>query len=311
MTLLSDYRLPSLDALLAFEAAAHAKTFERAAYVLSVTSSALRKRISGLEQLLGVTLFNRQAGSITLTPQGEAYLAQITPVLEQLAAIPLHHRLTQRKQRLTVYSPPTFSRQILSTLVAHYNQTYPTLDLQIQLSAPLSRQIAGAWDISINGDNPDVGISDRLLDEQLFPLIAPGLLAKMGLIRQPTDFNRLPLLRSSLEPWQPWFQRAGLELMEPDTGPDLLDLGMLLEAAALGQGVVLARPSLALPWLSDGSLVPVLNVGSTPSYHYEVHIQQPSAAASTFVAELKQICLSKVMFAKAELHRSFEQEKKA
>ena len=62
----------------------------------------------------------------------------------------------------------------------------------------------------------------------------------------------LPLLRSPLEPWQPWFRVAGLDWPEPCAGPRLLDLGMTLEAAANGRGVALARPSLARAWLPRG-----------------------------------------------------------
>lgn len=147
MSRIKDYRLPSIDALLAFEAAVQKRNFDSAAESLSVTSSALRKRISGLEQRLGVSLFNRSGGVLTITTHGQAYLEQITPILEQLLAIPMHSRLTQRKQRLSISSPPTFARQVLVPRLSEYGVTHPHIDLQLELSAPLACSIRGAWDI--------------------------------------------------------------------------------------------------------------------------------------------------------------------
>jgi len=301
----NDYRLPSLDALLALEAAANMESFDRAAESLSVTSSALRKRISGLEQLLGVPLFNRLGGTLTLTTQGKAYLEQITPVLEQLIAIPMHNRQTQRKQWLSICCPPTFARQILIPRLAEHSEAHPDIDLQIQLSAPLTDSSHGAWDINISGDGAKVEAEHRLLDERIQPLAAPDLLARFDALRLPDDITRLPLLRSPLEPWCPWFHEARLSLPEPNSGPALLDLGMMLEAAVSGQGVVLARPSLAQLWLADGRLVPLGIIRSAPSFHYEARVLQPSVAADAFITWLKQICREAVADAQEQLEHSY------
>lgn len=301
MCRIKDYRLPSIDALLAFEAAVQKMSFDSAAESLSVTSSALRKRISGLEQRLGVSLFNRSGGTLTITTHGQAYLEQITPILEQLLAIPMHSRLTQRKQRLCISSPPTFARQILVPRLSEYGVTHPHIDLQLELSAPLACSIRGAWDISISGDSASVASEYRLLNERLQPLAAPDLLSKFNPLHFPDDISRIPLLRSPLEPWRPWFNEASLDLPEPNEGVLLLDLGIMLEAAANGLGVVLARPSFARPWLANGQLVPVGKIRSAPSFHYEVSVYRPSEAASEFVVWLKQICYDAVSSAEIQL----------
>ncbi|MGE7991052.1 LysR substrate-binding domain-containing protein [Pseudomonas sp. NPDC089554] len=304
MSRFNSYRLPSLDALLAFEAAAQMKSFDRAAESLSVTSSALRKRISGLEQLLSVVLFNRLGGSVVLTAQGQAYLEQITPILEQLAAVPMHSRLTQRKQRLTISCPPTFARQVLIPRLSQYSEAHPNIDLQVQLSAPLVPMVGGTFNISIRGDSSELEPAHRLLDEWLQPLIAPGLLGRLASLHWPEDIARFPLIRSPLEPWRPWFSEAQLDLPEPQAGPALLDLGMMLEAAANSQGVVLTRPSMARSWLAEGRLVPLGEIRSAPSFHYGVTVLQPSAAADAFVTWLRQICAEAVSTAQAQLQHS-------
>ncbi|MFJ7141173.1 MAG: LysR substrate-binding domain-containing protein [Pseudomonas protegens] len=295
----NDYRLPSLDALLAFAVAAQMMSIDRAAKSLSLTNSALRKRIFTLEQLLGLQLFDRQGGPLALTVEGQIYLDQIAPILTQLLAVPLHRRQAQRKQRLTLNCPPTFARQILVPRLAEHSLAHPDIDLQIQLCAPLTRRTG--QDINICGDSAHVAPQQRLLNELLQPMAAPALLERFGYLHLPRDFSRLPLLRSPLEPWRPWLLEARLSLPEPDHGPALLDLGMMLEAAANAQGVVLARPSLAHPWLADGRLLPLGRVRCQPSYHYALHQQNPSPAAQTLCTWLRQVCRDAVHQAEKQL----------
>ncbi|MDN4148189.1 LysR substrate-binding domain-containing protein [Pseudomonas tohonis] len=297
-----NYRLPSLDAMQAFVAAARLGSFERAAEELSLTGSALRKRVSGLEQLLGVQLLNRRDGTLSLTAQGQVYLEQIRPVMTQLVAIPMHSRLVQRRQRLAISCPPTFARQILIPRLAEHCLAHPGVDLEIQVTAPLNGAGNGTSDVDIFGGSPEGSCALPLLDEWLQPLAAPQLLARLSVPGSAPDFSRLPLLRSPLEPWRPWLAAAGLSLPEPDQGPALLDLGMMLEAAANGQGVVLARPSLARPWLADGQLVPLGRVRSRPSYHYEAVLLKASPAADAFLVWLRSICSEAVTQSQAQMN---------
>ncbi|MGC5702666.1 LysR family transcriptional regulator [Pseudomonas sp. NFXW11] len=300
----SDYRLPSLDALLAFQAAVQWQSAERAADALALTGSALRKRIAGLEQRLGVTLFERQGGALVLTLQGQVYLEQITPILAQLLAIPGHQRPVQRQQHLSVSCPPTFARQILIPRLQEHSQAHPDVDLQVQLSAPMGGVEGGACDVLVSGDSAEVEPARRLLDERLQPMAAPALLARYPGLDPVRDFARLPLLRSPLEPWRPWFRQAGLALAEPAQGPALLDLGMMLGAAAKAQGVVLARPSLAQAWLDDGQLVAIGEVRSEPSFHYQLQVRQASSAAQAFSTWLTRICNEAVQEAESRLRFS-------
>ncbi|HCI1952570.1 TPA: LysR family transcriptional regulator, partial [Pseudomonas aeruginosa] len=77
---------------------------------------------------------------------------------------------------------------------------------------------------------------------------------------------------------------------EPCAGPRLLDLGMTLEAAANGQGVALARPSLARAWLAEGRLVVLFPLRSAPTHHYHLRSHQASPASQRFAAWLAAIC---------------------
>lgn len=278
-----DFRFPSIEALQAFEAAARLGTFERAAELLSITGSAASKRVSGLEGMLGVSLLQRDGRSLALTSHGREYLEQIAPILAQLAAVPLHRRQVQRQQRLTLRTPPTFARQILIPRLASFAEACPEIELEILLSSPSDGQDLPLADVEVRGDSHGVAAGERLLEERVLPMAAPGLL--LG----------LPLLRSPLEPWQPWFRVAGLDWPEPCAGPRLLDLGMTLEAAANGQGVALARPSLARAWLAEGRLVVLFPLRSAPTHHYHLRSHQASPASQRFAAWLAAICREAVV----------------
>ena len=254
----SDVRFPSIEGLRAFEAVARLGSCERAADELAVTASAISKRVATLEDLLGTPLFNRSLRTLALTAAGREYLEQVRAALGLLAAVPLHRRQAQRVQRLRVSSPPTFARQILVPALTDYTAAHPEVELEIVLSIPYIDGGQADADVEIrNGDALAAGV-DPLMEDVLVPLASPGLLARLGPIVVPADLAQAPLLRTPLEPWTPWFRAAGLDWHEPTQGPRLVDLGLTLEAAVCGQGVALARPSLARHWLRSGALVPLL-----------------------------------------------------
>ncbi len=267
----SDVRFPSIEGLRAFESVARLGSCERAADELSVTASAISKRVATLEDLLGTPLFNRSLRTLALTAAGREYLDQVRAALGLLAAVPLHRRQAQRVQRLRVSSPPTFARQILVPALTDYTAAHPAVELEIVLSIPYIDGGQADADVEIrNGDALAAGV-DPLMEDVLVPLASPGLLARLGPIVVPADLAQAPLLRTPLEPWTPWFRAAGLDWHEPTQGPRLVDLGLTLEAAVCGQGVALARPSLARHWLRSGALVPVLpalGITARPAHLY-------------------------------------------
>lgn len=288
-----ELRLPSLDALRAFETAARLGTFERAAEALSISASAVGKRITALEDLLGLALFQRGAKSLTLSAGGKEYLAQVSSALGLLAAVPQHQRPVQQRQRLRLNTPPTFARQILVAALPRFTLAHPEVDLEVLLSTPYMDLPAPEAELDVR-HGPVTADSAVLMHDVLVPLASPGLLADAGHLDGPADLARLPLLRTPVEPWAPWFQAAGLDWPEPHQGPRLVDLGMTLEAALCGQGVVLARPSLARQALRAGLLQPVLGRGHTPvapaasAYQLMPHADSPLTHAAA--AWLRSAC---------------------
>lgn len=289
-----DLRLPSLDALRAFESAARLGTFERAADELSVSASAVGKRVSALEDLLGVALFQRGAKALALSAAGKEYLEQVRAALALLAAVPLHRRSAQSRQRLRVCAPPTFARQILVPALPGFTEAHPDIELEVVLSVPFLEGQSHDPDVDVRHGPAQAAGDAVLMHDLLLPLASPALLAEHPPLRRAEDLARLPLLRTPVEPWAPWFQAQRLDWPEPDTGPRLVDLGLTLEAAVCGQGVALARPSLARPYLRSGQLRPVFGPGQTPgatpttAYYLLPHAAGP--AASLFAQWLRSAC---------------------
>ncbi len=285
-----DVRFPSIDGLRAFEAAARLGSFERAADELAVTASAVGKRIAALEDLLGTPLFTRGPKALALTATGKEYLAQVGAALGLLAAVPLHRRAAQRVEKLRVSAPPTFARQILVPALERYTGAHPEVELEVVLSIPYLDAAATEADVEVRHGDPAAHGGTPLLDEHVLPMAAPALLQRLGPLRSPADLRDTPLLRTPLEPWAPWFAAAGLDWPEPAQGTKLVDLGLTLEAAVSGQGIALARPSLARHWLASGALLPLFRIGATPAYRYYLLPHAAQDPAAGFVAWLHAEC---------------------
>lgn len=297
-----DFRFPSIDGLRAFEAAARLGSFERAAEELDVGASAVAKRVATLEALLGTTLLQRGARALTLTAEGRDYMEQVRQALALLAAMPLHRRAAQRRQRLRVVAPPTFARQILMPALDGFAQEQPQVDVELQLSLPLAEGSAPVADVEVRYGAVSGDAVELLLQENVLPLAAPALLARLRL-RRAADLAVAPLLRTPLQPWADWLRAAGINMPEPSSGPKLMDLGLALEAAVAGQGIALARPSLALPWLRTHALLPAWPLQVPAAMHYQLAKVAEGAAAAQFADWLRRRCEQAVRSGAEELSR--------
>jgi LysR family transcriptional regulator, glycine cleavage system transcriptional activator len=284
-----DVRYPSIDGLRAFEASARLGSFERAAEELNVSASAVGKRVGTLEELLGSALFTRGQRLLTLTSTGKEYLVQVSAALKLFAAMPLHQRSVQRSQRLRLTAPPTFARQILVPQLESFTSAHPRIELEVLLSIPYLDSGSADSDIEVrHGPLATLG-GTPLMHDVVLPVASPALLARLPALREPADLAHAPLLRTPLEAWSPWFVAAGLAWGEPTLGPKFVDLGLTLEAAVSGQGVALARPSLARHWLASGALVPLFHITSVPENQYQLMPHAAHGAAADLAAWLHRV----------------------
>lgn len=226
-------RLPTLEGLQAFELCARLGSFEQAAIELDITTSAITKRITAVEELVGDLLFYRSSRKLILTPLGIEYVDDVKIALAQLPRMSANRLKQPRGDRLIVTMPPAFARSVVVPRLPQFDRSHPGIELEILTPAQPCSMDSGTPDIMISFDLAKPG-SAKLLFEPMFPVCAPSYLRGLGELKLATDIGRGHLLACAQEPWQPWFVAAGISLPEPRRGPRLPDVELALEAAATG-----------------------------------------------------------------------------
>jgi DNA-binding transcriptional LysR family regulator len=268
-------RLPPVHALSAFEAAARLGSFAVAAEELCITPSALSHRIRLLEEFVGERLFIRDGRVVSLSEFGRRYLDVVRSALRTLTDFPLPHRSAPAQPRIKITVPPTFARYLLVPRLSEFTTQHPDIVIEMFLSVPLYDLSLSESDVEVRfgvGNYPDL-VTEKLFEEPIFPVASPQYLKTIGGLATPSDLQKATLLRSGLEPWQPWFEVAGLDWPEPSSGLRLDDLGLLLEAVKHGHGVALTRAHFAQQMIEKGEIVQLFDVclAMPPHAYYVVH----------------------------------------
>ena len=263
-------RLPPLNALKAFEAAARSESFTRAAEELNVTQGAVSHQVKALEGILGLKLFNRERQRLVITEAGREYLAVVRDALDRIAVGT--ERLVQRQTSgvLTVSTSPDFAAKWLVNRLGRFAEAHPDIDLRV--SATIQQVDFAREDVDLavrHGDGHWAGLDAvRLCSEQLFPVCAPKLISGRNRITKAADLLKFPLLRlEDWKNWSRWFEAAGVTAT-PVPGPTLNRASMLIDAAVDGQGIALARTTLAAWDLINGRLVKPIDVSLRLSNTY-------------------------------------------
>lgn len=273
-------RLPPLNALKAFEAAARSESCTRAAEELCVTQGAVSQQVKALEATLGIKLFIRERQRLVITEAGREYLAVVRDALDRIAVGT--ERLVQRQTSgvLTVSTSPDFAAKWLVHRLNQFIEAHPEIDLRV--SATLHHVDFAREDVDLavrHGDGHWPGLDvTRLCSEQLFPVCSPMLISGRNRIAQASDLLKFPLLRlDDWKTWSRWFDAAGVA--DPVArGPALNRASMLIDAAVDGQGVALARTVLAAWDLINGRLVKPIDVSLRMSKTYWIVCPKATSA---------------------------------
>lgn len=242
-------RLPPLNAVRAFEAAARHLSFTRAAEELHVTQAAISHQIKALEERLGLRLFDRRHRALALTPAGQRYLPGVRAAFERLAQATDQLVGAEARGPVTVTMIFSFATKWLLPRLGRFRAAHPEIEVRLTTSTQL---------IDFNRDDVDMAVryglgrwpgtdAVRLVSEDIFPVCAPALLKGKPPLRQPADLAHHALLHVSgfPEDWQVWLTAAGLTGTVDPTRGQHFDMTMLaLDAAANGLGVALGRTAL-------------------------------------------------------------------
>jgi LysR family glycine cleavage system transcriptional activator len=281
-------RLPPMQALRAFEAAAREGSLTRAAESLSVTHGAISHQIKSLEADLGVRLVERHGRGIRLTDDGARFASHVRAAFAELTTA-VHEVTTRANPRLLRVSVvPSFAARWLLPRIRDFLAAHPDVDLDVRSNMANVDFARDDADVAIrygHGDWPGVA-AEHLLDDWFFPVCSPGI-ANGHIPSRPEDLARYTLLRSDDEPWKPWFDAAGLDWPEPARGPIFSDLSHGLQAAIEGHGVALARSSLLAHDLRNGILVRPFDVVARSSRRFWL-VYPPRSAKTAKLALFRQ-----------------------
>jgi len=254
-------RLPSLNGLRAFEAAARHLSFTNAASELNVTQTAISHQIRRLEEELGIRLFVRQNRALALTPEARDYLPGVRAAFNDLRLATDRVLRRDSDHVLTVSTLASLAAKWLLPRLSSFQEAHPGIDVRITTSTALVDFRAGDVDAAIRYGRGNWARlrADWLTADELFPVCSPALLTGAKPLRCPEDLANQTLLHSSGgydDDWRLWLTAAGLPAnisKQPGLTFDLIL--MTVQAAIDGFGVAMGRTSYVEADIAKGRLV--------------------------------------------------------
>ena len=283
------YRLPPLNALRVFEAAARHLSFKSAAVELSITQAAVSHQVKSLEEYLGVELFRRSGRGVRLTEAARACLPKLREGFDALAAAVEQIRERAGDAELQITAPPVFAARWLMPRLAAFAKREPRIDVRVVASSKMVD--AGALDsptlmsgLDLRDESSGVEIhlgageypgyrADKLFEVSTAVVAAPDLLATL---KKPEDLANHLLLHDDAmnlvaggDAWRKWLEAAGVaDRVDGSRGPHFSSNILSLEAASQKLGVALALRPLVDADIASGRLVAPFAIELKPQSAY-------------------------------------------
>ena len=283
------YRLPPLNALRVFEAAARHLSFKAAAVELSITQAAVSHQVKSLEEYLGVDLFRRAGRGVQLTEAARACLPKLREGFDALAAAVEQIRERAGDAELQITAPPVFAARWLMPRLAAFAKREPRIDVRVVASSKMVD--AGALDsptlmsgLDLRDESSGVEIhlgageypgyrADKLFEVSTAVVAAPDLLATL---KKPEDLANHLLLHDDAmnlvaggDAWRKWLEAAGVaDRVDGSRGPHFSSNILSLEAASQKLGVALALRPLVDADIASGRLVAPFAIELKPQSAY-------------------------------------------
>lgn len=274
-------RLPPLNAVRAFEAAARNASFTRAAQELFVTQGAVSRHVATLERWLGAKLFTRTQRGIALTAKGSGYFRLLKGALDQIDHATRQLQQSPDENLLRLKLPPTFAIRWLVPRLARFHALHPAIDVQITTSHDAADFDREDVDACIHSDlKPPEGPGfRRLFGEVLLPVCSPGVLKRGPQLKQPRDLKRHVLLCSLHRPrdWPTWLSAAGAADVDGNSGLKFENAALAYQAAIDELGIMIAQRAFVEDDLGAGRLVApfALTVATAGAYYLAYHPHRP------------------------------------
>ena len=315
-------RLPPLNALRAFEAAARHRSFKNAARELHVTAGAISHQVKALEEHVGTPLFRRLTRALELTPEAVAMLPLVQEGLERLSTAVDKVRSREDGSALTVIAPPNFAARWLVPRLSRFTVTHPNLELHVasrpsmidgreeegQPSQPSEAREDAPLAMIRFGDGRYPGTRvDEVFAATYVPICSPQLMSGKNALRTPNDLRHHTLLHDDTvveldarPSWSDWLDSAGLQDIDATRGPHFSDASLAFEAALEGMGVALAIKPLVRSEIEAGRLVVPFDIATPASYAYYL-VTPETASGDGALGEFREWLLAEAATEKLQL----------
>ncbi|TCR63706.1 LysR substrate-binding domain-containing protein [Bosea sp. BK604] len=247
-------RLPSLNALRAFEAAARCESFTKAAEELGVTAGAVTQQIRQLEAWLGIRLFDRLAQGVALTPAARAALPRLSRSFDMLAHSVQDLRAAHENRALAIAALPCIAQLWLSPRLPALQQAFPGLLVSITAMEQPPDLKREPYDLALFYLEDAPTTAQALDPDAILPVCAPAIARRL---ENTADLANETLLHDAVwrDDWARWLASAGApKTIDPHGGPAFSLYALALDAALAGAGVLMGRMSLIGPHLEAGRL---------------------------------------------------------
>ncbi|BAU49385.1 transcriptional regulator [Sulfurifustis variabilis] len=275
-------RIPPLNALRAFEAAARHLSLVAAANELCVTPAAISHQIKGLEDYIGMPLFKRVKRRVVLTDQGQLILPELKQAFALIEHAIGHLTKVESRDVLTVSATPAFAAKWLLPRIHLFRERHPEIDVRLDATHEVEDLGRAQVDVAIRfgtGDYP--GLESRSLrpgiPEKVYPVCSPALLEGAHPLKEPSDLRYHTLLHDDtikgtgvLPSWKTWLASAGIDSVPATRGLHFSNPVLAIDAAINGQGVALSCSFVVADDVAAGRLVRPFDTPCDLEHNYYV-----------------------------------------
>lgn len=256
------FRLPPMNTLRLFEAAARLGSFKQAAEEVHVTPSAVSHGLRTLEHWLGAELFLRDARGLTLTQAGEVYASEVHHALTILAsATEVFPGRRKATGALSVSVAPTFANRWLLPRLPKFTERYPDISITIDTARRHVDFLTDGFDLAIRmatSSRPTESWTE-LVAESFVPVCSPGLARKHAFNDEIRLIERAPLIHvtAASEDWAAWFQAKGMTAISGSRAINVDTIQLAAEAAIQGLGIAIGRRPVMNGYIDAGDLIEI------------------------------------------------------
>ena len=284
-------RLPPLNSLKAFDAAARHESFLEAAAEQSVTPGSISRHVRLLESYLGIELFVRRSNGVSLTSAGKDYAGKVRGIFRDLRTETDRVRRPERARAIAISTLPIFSERWLYRRIPSFRKAFDRAELRIEVhngEHDAEREDVDAWIMYSKGHHPGYSVT-RLFGEEVFPVCSPQFRETLSARPDADEVIGQPLLHDIYwdTDWPDWARAVGAAAGELAANMRFALYKGVIQAAVDGIGMAVGHGEMVAKELATGKLVPLahLSVASEKSYHL---IMNASSANDRTLARLKE-----------------------